>query len=68
MGANIQSSLCEGLCSVTNVSLGCPLQSESRIQPFKINGMKLFHRMPLQSKVGFVFSTEHTVPICLPKS
>lgn len=29
----IQSSLCEGLCSVTNVLLGCPLQSESRIQP-----------------------------------
>lgn len=59
MEARAQSSLCEGLCSVTNVLLGCPLQSESRIQPSKINYryVKLFFRLPLQSKVGLVFST-----------
>lgn len=68
MEASTQSSLCEGLCSVTNVLLGCPLQSELRIQPSKINWMKLFYHLPLQSKVGFVFSTKHTVPICSPKS
>lgn len=68
MEARTQSSLCEGLCSVTNVLLGCPLQSESTIQPSKINDMKLFCRLPLQSKAGFVFSTQHTAQICSPKS
>lgn len=62
MEASTQSSLCEGLCSVTHVLLGRPLQSESRIQPSKINWMKQGLFSPLNTQFQSVLQNPD---ICL---